>query len=315
MPKSSTIITNWILLAYRKASISIREYFKHIPFRIHLSIDLCSSSNYRSYLGIVGHWATVDGKLHSTTLGFHRFEGPHSGYNIAQALLVVLDKLEITERIGYITTDNATNNDLALVELGNTLGGRNIVFNPETSRIRCFGHVINPVVKWFLWGSDWEAFETNTAYNRDIAKEGDLLQAWRKKGPMGKLHNIRIWILRTALWRVRFAQWVRHVRGREYTGPLIPLVGNVTHWSSDVDALERAFVLRDILEGFVGIAITEERKAKARRIPQTTISDSGIVDPDLLDPELITSNELTRDDWDDLATRRQILLPFRHLKL
>ena len=136
-----------------------------------------SSPNHRSYLGIVGHWATVEGKLHSTTLGFHRFQGPHSGYNIAQALLVGLDKLEITERIGYITTDNATNNDSALVELGNTLGRRNIVFNPETSRIRCFGHVINLVVKEFLWGSDWEAFETNTAYNRDIAKEGNLLQA------------------------------------------------------------------------------------------------------------------------------------------
>jgi len=227
----------------------------------------------------------------------------------------VLDKLEITERIGYITTDNATNNDSALVELGNTLGRRNIVFNPETSRIRCFGHVINLVVKGFLWGSDWEVFETNTAYNRDIAKEGDLLQAWRKKGPMGKLHNIGIWILRTPQRRDRFAQRVRQVRGSEYTGPLIPLVGNVTRWSSDADALERAFVLRDILEGFVGIAITEESKAKARRIPQTTISDSDIVDPDLLDPELITSDELTRDDWDDLATILQILLPFRRLTL
>ena len=74
-------------------------------------------------------------------------------------------------------------------------------------------------------------------------------------------------------------------------------------------------MLSDILEGFIGIAITEERKAKARRIPQTTISDSDIVDPDLLDPELITSDELTRDDWDDLATILQILLLFRRLTL
>ena len=300
---------------YRESGAAVRDYFKRIPFRIHLSFDLWSSPNHRSYLGIVGHWVTAEGILHSATLGFHRFHGPHSGYNIAQTLLQVLDKLEIAGKIGYITTDNATNNNSALTELGKMLEQRNIVFNPETSRIRCFGDIINLVVKGFLWGSDWEAFETNTAYNTDIAKEGALLQAWRKKGPMGKLHNIGIWILRTPQRRDRFAQNVRLARGREYTGPLIPLVGNVTRRSSDADALERAFELRDILEGFIGTAITEERSAKARRLPQTLSTELDIVDHDLTDPDLITSDELTRDDWDDLATILQILKPFRRLTL
>ena len=274
-----------------------------------------SSPNHRSYLGIVGHWVTAEGVLHSATLGFHRFHGPHSGYNIAQVLLQVLDKLEIAEKIGYITTDNATNNDSALAELGKMLEERRIVFNPETSWIRCFAHVINLVVKGFLWGSDWEAFETNTAYNTDISKEGEPLQSWRKKGPMGKLHNIGIWILRTPQRRDRFAPKVRLVRGREYTGPLIPLVGNVTRWSSDADALKRAFDLRDILEGFIGTAITEERKAKAHHIPQIGSSGSDIIDLDLIDPDLITSDELTRDDWDDLAAILQILKPCCRLTL
>ena len=159
--------------------------------------DLWSSPNHRSYLGFVGHWVTAEDILHSATLGFYRFLGPCSGYNIVQTLLLVLDNLEIAGKIGDITTDNATNNDSALTELGKMLEKRNIVFNPETSRIRCFGHIINLVVKGFLWGSDWEAFETNTAYNTDIGKQGALLQSWRKKGLMGKLHNIGTWILRT----------------------------------------------------------------------------------------------------------------------
>ena len=79
-------------------------------------------------------------------------------------------------------------------------------------------------------------------------------------------------------------------------------MGNVTRWPSDADALERPFEWRDILEGFIGTAITEERKAKARRMPQIGSSEFDIVDPDLIDPDLITSDELTRDDWDDLAT-------------
>jgi len=87
---------------------------------------------------------------------------------------------------------------------------------------------------------------------------------------------------------------------------------NTTRWSSDADALERAFELRDILEGFIGTAITEERKAKACRIPQIGSSD---IDLYLIDPDLITSDELTRDDWDDLATILQILKPFCRLTL
>ena len=62
------------------------------------------------------------GVLQSATLGFQRFYGPHSGRNIAhwQSFLQVgvLDKYEIGAKVGYITTDNASNNDTALVELG-----------------------------------------------------------------------------------------------------------------------------------------------------------------------------------------------------
>jgi len=90
---------------------------------------------------------------------------------------------------------------------------RSIVFNPETSRIRCFDHVINLMVKGFRYGTDSEVFETNSAYNTDISKESKLLQSWRKKDPMGKLHTIGIWILRTLQCRDQFAQKVQLVRG------------------------------------------------------------------------------------------------------
>jgi len=91
---------------------------------------LWSSPNHGSYLGIVGNWVTAEGRLHSSTLGFHGFFGPHSGPNIAQNLVPVLDRLGIAGRIGYITTDNASNNDSALRELGSMLQDRNIEFNP-----------------------------------------------------------------------------------------------------------------------------------------------------------------------------------------
>ena len=130
LPKSSTTITNWITKLYRECQTVIKTYFKALPFRIHLSFDMWSSPNHRSYLGIIGHWVTELGELQSATLGFHRFYGPHSGRNIAQSFLDVLDKYEITTKVGYITTDNASNNDTALLELGVMLQERNIHFDP-----------------------------------------------------------------------------------------------------------------------------------------------------------------------------------------
>ena len=164
-----------------------------------MSFDLWSSPNHRSFLGVVGHWATPSGELCSTTLGFRRFFGSHSGANIAETVLKILDTYEIASKLGYITTDNATNNDSALIELSKSLALRNIPFKPEIMLVRCFGHILNLVVKAFLWGSDWEAFEkqVDQAEEYTVENEKQALKTWRTKGAMGKLHNIGTWILRT----------------------------------------------------------------------------------------------------------------------
>ena len=184
-------------------------------------------------------------------------------------------------------------------------------------RVRCFGHILNLVVKAFLWGSDWEAFEkqVDQAEEYTVENEKQALKTWRTKGAMGKLHNIGTWILRTPQRRDRFSQKVQQVRGDSYRGPLLSLVGNVTRWSSDAESIDRAFELRDILDEFIGIAITEERQVKSRRnIPdsnrQTTSQPS---DNFLL--EHITLDELSLDDWVDLTDILYILKPFRALTL
>ena len=92
------------------------------------------------------------------------------------------------------------------------------------------------------------------------------------------------------------------LRARESTGPVIPLVRNVICWQNNTDTLERPFELRDIQEGFIATAITEGLKAKACHMPQIRSSEFDIADPDLIDPNLNTSNKLTRDKCDNLAT-------------
>lgn len=193
--------------------------------------------------------------------------------------------------------------------------------------MRCFGHIINLVVKGFLWGEDWEAFECEVNSECEVGGVSRALKIWRKRGPLGKLHNISTWILRTPQRRDKFIQKVKQLRSSSgsSSGPLLPIVGNVTRWSSDVDSIERAFILKEAIDDFVGSAIREERQKRSGRGGHTNMEqrygddihgiggDQGLLDAE--NPELISTDELTLDDWENLKLILGILEPFRRWTL
>lgn len=61
-------------------------------------------------------------------------------------------------------------------------------FEPQKRRVRCFGHVLNLVVKALLFGHDAEAFETKI--DGEPVLDATQHEIWQKKGPIGKLHNL-----------------------------------------------------------------------------------------------------------------------------
>ena len=67
--------------------------------------------------------------------------------------------------------------------------------NPKASRSYCLGHIINLAAKAFLLGKNIEVFEaTVNAINDLTPRDSEIMKkaqdAWRKKGPAGKMHNI-----------------------------------------------------------------------------------------------------------------------------
>jgi len=136
------------------------------------------------------------------------------------------------------------------------------------------------------------------------------LQAWRKKGPLGKLHNIATWILRSPQRRERFAKVVK--QPLPDSPVLVQLVGNATRWHSDVDALERAFILRIPLDGFVALAAKEKRqRLDGRRKGKGNETEND----NEQDPEYVSTDELTIDDWEDLKVISIILTLFKRVSL
>jgi len=262
---------------------------------VHFTFDLWTSPNHRAFLGIVGHWVGEDGKLHGTLIGLRRFHGAHTGINQAEHFWEVIKFYELETKIGYFTLHNASNNDTALVQIAAYLAQRNIKFNPRERRLRCFGHVINLVVKAFLWGVNTEVLEGlgNFDAPEDEEQEIQELLEWRKQGSMGKLRNICVWICRTPQRRDSFKSKVQSHGGVSGESNL-PIVGSITRWGGDYDSLKRAFLLKEPLQEFVAAAIRNERGIRSEYNLESARLD-----------------ELTLDDWDELQAIMEILEPFK----
>ena len=102
--------------------------------------------------------------------------------------------MDITKFMSYLVMDNASSNDTMADSLYITARSKN--WQPETHRLRCFGHILNLSVKAFWFG---ERFSRNRApelyemivVNQDGLDEDDSDEAkWQKMGPWGKIHNI-----------------------------------------------------------------------------------------------------------------------------
>ncbi len=130
-------------------------------------------------------------------IAVRELHGPHSGENQAEVIIQVIKDYALECKIGYFVTDNATNNDTAIDIVLKTLLPHLSTEARAGRRLRCLGHVINLSAKAFLYGQEWEAFEKGAL---DVKEGSDLLKElrlWRKRGLVGRLYNIIIFICRT----------------------------------------------------------------------------------------------------------------------
>jgi hypothetical protein len=147
-------------------------------------------------LGIVAHYLSRNLKAKSVSIALTSVKGAHSGENIAEAVISLLEMYELQGKIRFFMTDNASNNDTCIVIFCEhfLLG-----IDPETRRFRCFGYIINLAVKSFLYGTNPEAFESKAIILNfkkiDDKYRKELLILWRRKGLVDKLYNLILFIL------------------------------------------------------------------------------------------------------------------------
>jgi hypothetical protein len=138
--------------------------------------------NHLSLCGIVVHFIDHTRNLQTFLLSLPELVGSHKGTNIAECVGAIVGEFNIQERVGYFVLDNASNNDTAMEALAEEFG-----FDVKERRLRYTSHIINLVARQILFGADPDAFELEANVAKDELED---LQLWRKKGPIGKLHNI-----------------------------------------------------------------------------------------------------------------------------
>ncbi|EGU88459.1 hypothetical protein HZS61_008437 [Fusarium oxysporum f. sp. conglutinans] len=151
-----------------------------------------------------------------------------------------IDEWGFASKLGYSVMDNAGNNDTMMRSLSLGLLRRyDIQYDPKVHRLRCQGQIINLAAKTFLFVTDNEKLERDDSDLHNVTLKH--IEAWRKKGPLGRLHNFVVYIQRSVQRSQKFLA-ISHNRRLARD--------NDTRWSSWHTMLRAALNLKDAIDGY-----------------------------------------------------------------
>ena len=76
---------------------------------ISFTTDIWSDSNLKSYLAMTGHWISEDPTtkvlhLECALIAFHRLRDRHMGESLANTILYLLDRMNVTDKVRTLSS-------------------------------------------------------------------------------------------------------------------------------------------------------------------------------------------------------------------
>jgi hypothetical protein len=298
LPTSHNTVASWILQAFEEAKPKVAQVLaKATSSKLTISFDgWTANSKVLDLLGIICHYLDENNTRRAVVLGLRDTLGSHTGANMADHLLSVLQDYKLSKQVTYFMADNATNNDKALAVLSGYLPSMKL--DPVKHRLRCSGHIYNLVCKAILYGVDSDCLEDASQASQSMTKVSSFeavinggddeskLTAWRKKGPVGKLHNTVIQIKGSSSSRLLFESkqrqsFVADDEDSEVVKLYRVVVNGGIRWNSTYLMIDRAMRLKEALHLY---------------------QDDHHSNSDLAD-------YLTAEDWRELADLKDLLMP------
>ena len=261
---------------------------------------------------IIAHFIDEAGKIRRFLLSIPEVDGRHTGANIGAGVARIIEDFEIADRIGFFVVDNANNNDTTIEYLAERFD-----FNAGERRLRCAAHVFNLVAHQIMYGTDLEAFKHEIQRPKELEEE---LQLWRKKGPLGRLYNIIMWVTDKHADSNR-AKVFKEIQTQQFTAMRADPEDessnrvydlnrpNNTRWNSHYDAYERAVDLRNAIDQY---CLNEKHtyEVYAARVQSNNAKRKKRKNPD--SPNVMVTDALNTDDWITITEYMEILKPFKY---
>ena len=276
---------------------AVIEELQNALTSIHISFDLWTSPNRLAFIAVFTHFLNRHRKYQRRLIAFRRQLGAHSGKNIAQTLHDIIQDWGFGSRLRVAICDNAGNNDTCLQVLYPQFFSGIKSTDIQARRMRCFGHILNLVAKAFLFGSEDYAFELKGDFLEQIGQYDQAQAHWRRKGPIGKLHNIIKFIRASPQRSEAFKKAAKENEAGdvpdgfrlsdESTAELELRQNNATRWNSTYLMIERAWQKQADIQAYI------------MTLDMLPDKESHIPDED----------RLTVDDWRMLGELQHILEP------
>ncbi len=294
-----TTASNCIAQIHDKSAGLITNTLQTAVTKINLSFDLWTSGNKLALLGLCAHFIDTAGNPVTSLLSLPKQTGRHTGLRIADTVSDIITFYGLNERLGYSTTDNASSNATCMDELAKEWS-----CDHNERWIRCCGHIFNLVGQSALFGRTQQLFSDEIEH---MELEEQQLTLWRRKGPIGKLHNVVHWINRSPKRCERFMDYQK-----ELIAPTRPvdkkesyqLITDVTtRWNSFYDSATRAVYLKPAIEAIMD----EEIAAYDKQVRQAGLNPRK---PQPKRPSIL-DDVLSAVDWSVISQYLSVLKPLK----
>ncbi|KAK2468558.1 hypothetical protein H9L39_19717 [Fusarium oxysporum f. sp. albedinis] len=289
------------LFEVKKGAISCQ--LEKAVTKISFSFDMWTSPNRYAFLGLHAHYLDASYQVQSRLLALRRVWGAHSGDNQATTIYDIFGEYRIRDRIGAGVCDNVSSNDTCLASLYHQLYPAMAEEDIRNHRTRCFGHILNLAARAFLLGEDPDSFEREAFTEAAFQVEERELRLWRKRGAVGKLHNI-VRFVRASPQRRELMKSLAcsqrdeddyHLFEEDRAAIDLELMQNdETRWNSTFMMIQRAIRKREQIDHFITYLDTKAAEPR-QRVP--------------------VQDHLSQQDWLLLAEIQSLLKPLYEITM
>ncbi|KAG7404580.1 Zinc finger BED domain-containing protein DAYSLEEPER [Fusarium oxysporum f. sp. raphani] len=252
LPRSGDTIKNDLQWGYDNKKEFVKRAPQNALSSIHIVPDNWISPNCLGVIGFTVQFVTED----------------HGPAVPCEAIMEFIREYGIASKVGYFMMDNATNMNTMIDKVSDDLEHEfDVFYDPLPHRLRSFGHIVNLAVMEFLIG---KRPPTTDSYRGPSDEE---VEQWRKRGAIGKLHHIVVYVMWTPQRLQTFTALSDGLRLRR---------DNDTHWNSWYKMVE--WVLRPKVRQAITIICAQE--------------------------PALQGDVLTSSDWVTLAETHKFLEPF-----